>query len=155
MRRSLIAVLAAVLAPALMGGGASSAQAQQSYGCVPNDTTLCLGDGARFEVVIEWWTEDGNTGMGHAVPLTHADGTPITGGGWFWFFDQENPEIVVKVTNACVAPFNSWWVFASALTNVKYVLAVKDMKAGTGAQWFNPQGQAATPIQNASAFKCP
>jgi hypothetical protein len=43
-------------------------------------------------------------------------------------FDQDNPEMLIKINNACVAPFDAFWVFGAPLTNVGYVLSVKDLK---------------------------
>ena len=46
--------------------------------------------------------------------------------GYFWFFDPTNPEIFVKVLDACVAPFERYWVFAAGLTDVETRLTVVD-----------------------------
>ena len=60
--------------------------------CTPGPTTLCLG-GGRFKVEARWATVDGS-GTGNAVSLGDDSGR-------FWFFGAENPELVVKVIDAC------------------------------------------------------
>jgi hypothetical protein len=110
--------------------------------CVPGPTTLCLEDG-RFKVEARWATENGS-GAGQAVGLTDDSGR-------FWFFGEENPEIVVKVIDAC-ASYDRFWVFASGLTNVEVQLTVTDTQEGRTRQYFNPQGKAFAPIQDTGAF---
>lgn len=110
--------------------------------CVPGPTTLCLEDG-RFKVEARWATENGS-GTGQAVELTDDSGR-------FWFFGAENPEIVVKVIDACDA-YDRFWVFASGLTNVEVQLTVTDTQEGRTRQYFNAQGRPFAPIQDTDAF---
>ncbi len=73
-----------------------------------------------------------------------------------WFFNQNNVEIVVKVLNGCIDPFNSYWVFAAGLTNVGVDLTVTDMLHGETKAYSNPIGTAFPPIQDTAAFgTCP
>jgi hypothetical protein len=154
MKRSAIAVCGAILAMA--GAMASSVEAQQSYNCTVNDTTLCLGEGGRFEVEVNYAAGGGLAGGGHAVPLFHADKSPILGGGYFWFFDADTPELFVKVIDACVAPFNAYWVFTAGLTNVAYTLLVTDLKTGKGRVYENALGQTSLPVYDTVGFdSCP
>ena len=116
--------------------------------CVEDDNTGCLADG-RFEVTARWATPQGTSGEGNFSPLTGDTGT-------FWFFDEANVEMVVKVLNACGPPFDAFWVFAGGLTNVEVVLVVIDRETGFARTYFNPQGQAFNPIQDITAFEtCP
>jgi len=115
--------------------------------CTPSDRSLCLNQG-RFEVQADWTTPDGKTGTGHAVPLTSDTGT-------FWFFNDTNVEVVVKVLEGC-ATNNRYWVFAGGLTNVRVRLTVRDAKSNTMKQYTNPQNTAFRPIQDTAAFAtCP
>ncbi|HMB54377.1 MAG TPA: hypothetical protein VKU40_13745, partial [Thermoanaerobaculia bacterium] len=60
-----------------------------------------------------------------------------------------------KMQDAC-GPFNRFWVFVAATTNVEYVVQVVDTQAGVQQQYTNPQGQAAVPVQDTQAFAtCP
>jgi hypothetical protein len=116
--------------------------------CGPNATTLCL-QGGRFRVTASWKTAAGATGAGQAVPLTAET-------GYFWFFGAANVEMVLKVIDACVAPYDRYWVFASGLTNVFVRLDVTDTLTGAQRVYENPQGRSFQPILDTSAFAtCP
>jgi hypothetical protein len=116
--------------------------------CTPNDGTLCLERG-RFRVRARWTTRQGATGAGHAVSLTGDS-------GHFWFFDPANVEIVLKVKNACGAPFNHYWFFAAGLTDVDTVIEVADTKTGRVLTYHNPQARPFPAVQDTDAFPtCP
>lgn len=116
--------------------------------CTPNSTTMCLSNN-RFKVQATFQAPGQPAGTAQAVKLTEDT-------GYLWFFSSTNVEVVVKVLNACVAPFNRYWVFAGGLTNVRVVLTVTDTKNGSVKTYTNPQGAAYQPIQDTSAFAtCP
>ena len=123
---------AATLAP-----GASGAAP-----CAPSDTALCLS-AQRVSVEVHWKDFQGHTGQGRAVPLT-ADT------GYFWFFNDANIELVVKVLDAR-AINGKYWVFFGALSNVEYDLTVADSATGGTKTYHNPAGQFAS-IGDTSAF---
>jgi len=76
--------------------------------------------------------------------------------GLFWFFAPDNLEVFAKVLNACVDPFQHYWVFASGLTNVGVRLHVDDTASGQTRLYENTAGTAFPPIQDTSAFAtCP
>lgn len=105
-------------------------------------TNLCLQD-QRFRVEVIWRDFEDGTGQGIAVPLT-----PDTGA--FWFFDQENLELMVKVIDG--RPVNGhFWVFLGALSNVNFEVVVTD--TANGRRWVreNPEGTFAS-IGDALAF---
>ncbi len=116
--------------------------------CVAGPNTLCLlGD--RFRVKSDFRTSQGVSGAGSAVALT-----PDT--GYFWFFNQDNVEMVVKVRNACVNPFNRFWVFAGGLTNVEVSFTVTDTQTGATKSYRNPINSPFQPITDTQAFAtCP
>ncbi|HXO22554.1 MAG TPA: fibronectin type III domain-containing protein, partial [Thermoanaerobaculia bacterium] len=117
--------------------------------CVEGLNTLCV-TGGRFKVEVTWKTSTGS-GMGIAVPLASAPAS-----GLFYFFDPTNIELLVKVLNACVNPFNRYWVFFAATTNVQFTLTVTDTQTGIVQVYFNPLNTAAAPVQDTSAFAtCP
>ena len=115
-----------------------------------SSTQLCLA-GARFAVTAKWWTVgDGNRGSGTIVPGSSADS------GNIWFFGPNNWEVMVKVLNACVAPFNRYWVFAAGTTDQHFSLIVTDVKSGQTKRYFNYGGVAAPAITDTDAFAtCP
>ncbi len=103
--------------------------------CVANATTLCLA-GGRFKVQVEWRTPVPQVGVGTAKPLT-------TDTGYFWFFSQNNIELVVKVLDG--RAINSYyWVFYGALSDVAYTITVTDSQTGRQKIYTNPQGTLAS-----------
>ena len=122
-----------------------SAEAPQA--CVQDAQTLCLSNG-RYQVRTTYQTAQGQSGAGNGVRLTSDT-------GYFWFFNQNNVEMVVKVLNAC--SLNSrYWVFAGGLTNVKVTMTVTDTNNGTVKTYTNPLGTPFQPILDTGAFAtCP
>lgn len=117
-----------------------------SQNCVPTDTALCL-NANRFRVEVNWFTAQ-SSGPGHGVELTDDS-------GYFWFFNPANIEMVTKVLNGC-NPFNSYWVFAAGLTNVRVEWSVTDTHNGLVKRYTNPLNTAFLPVQDTSAFAtCP
>jgi hypothetical protein len=117
--------------------------------CTPDTHTLCLNNG-RFAVTASFQL----TPSGPSIEATGVRLTEDT--GYFWFFNPNNVELVVKVLNACVDPFNSYWVFAAGLTNVGVVLEVTDTLRGETNSYTNPLGTPFQPIQDTRAFAtCP
>ena len=64
--------------------------------CVADRQHLCLNRG-RFRVSMSWRTAQGATGLGNAEVLGADSGS-------FWFFSANNPEVFVKVLDACFKP---------------------------------------------------
>jgi hypothetical protein len=120
----------------------------QVTGCVAGEDALCLADN-RFRVEVTWRDFSGNTGAGTAVPQA-ADS------GLFWFFAPDNTEVLVKVLDACAPPFNHFWVFYAATTNVEFELTVTDTERGVSKTYANDLGQTAETTLDTSAFDtCP
>jgi hypothetical protein len=109
---------------------------------------LCL-QGGRFRVRADFRTAQPATGAGRATPLT-------TDSGYFTFFADDNVELLVKVLDACVTPFDRFWVFAAGLTDVEVTLTVADTEGDVVRRYVNPLGTAFPPIQDTDAFTtCP
>lgn len=117
--------------------------------CFPGAQALCLADG-RFKVDVDWATDQGTSGKGQVAPNVASDDS-----GLFYFFDEANWELVVKLLNAC--PVNErFWVFAGGLTNVQVVLRVVDTETTAVRHYFNPQVTPFQPVQDTTAFAtCP
>lgn len=109
--------------------------------CSPN---LRLNDG-RFQIDASWRIPSGQTGVGHGVKLTDDS-------GYFWFFNDDNVELIVKVLDACMPPFNRYWVFSAGLTNVEVTLRVRDLAAGVEKEYVNPLNRPYPPILDTDAF---
>jgi photosystem II stability/assembly factor-like uncharacterized protein len=118
---------------------------EQPAPCEPSTRTLCLG-GGRFEVQVRWRDFKGRTGPGRAVPLTDDS-------GYFWFFDSENLELMVKALDAR-AVNDRFWVFYGSLTNVEFQLLVTDTVTGEVNAYFNPEREFAS-RGDTSAFPRP
>jgi hypothetical protein len=112
--------------------------------CVEDDETLCLAAG-RFQVVVDWRTSQGTSGAGRVDRVS--DST-----GMVWFFEQGNKEILIKVIDACVPPFNAYWVFFAATTDVDFTLTVTDTVTGLTKEYSNASGVAARPVQDTLTF---
>jgi Spondin_N len=113
----------------------------------PPPQPLLLG-GGRFRIEAEWQDFGGIGAHAHPVQLT--DDT-----GYFWFFEETNVEVVIKVLDGC--GFNDrYWVFAGGLTNVALELTVEDTTTGQTNVYANPLGAPFQPIQDLDAFAtCP
>jgi uncharacterized protein (DUF427 family) len=116
--------------------------------CDPNTNTLCAIS-ERFEVRVSWVKKNGETGNGVLTP-TRTDNS-----GVFWFFAQQNWELLIKVLNGCGLN-NHYWVFGAGATNVNYTVTVKDLSTGATWEYENPQGHSSAAIADTSAFDtCP
>ncbi len=120
--------------------------------CVPDADTLCIDDQAgdkRFRVEVTFDSGQ-QSGSGKAIQLSSLG---VNAGGLFWFFSASNPELLVKVLNAC--PLNNkYWVFWSAGTNVALTIQVTDTLTNQSKTYTNPRGTAAQPVQDTSALPC-
>jgi virginiamycin B lyase len=126
-----------------------------TFACTPGDTTLCLDDqpgDRRWQLTLAFNTADGggHAGNGHAIPLA---GLGVSRGGLFWFFSADNPEMLVKLLDGCTLN-QEFWVFAAATTNAGFTLTVVDTRTGRVKAYTNPDGTAAPPVQDTSAFAC-
>lgn len=114
--------------------------------CHESATAACLQE-ARFRVEMEWRDFEGQSGPGRVVPL----GFPASDSAIFWFFGEDNWEVLVKVLDGC--PLNQrFWVFAAASTSVEYTLRVTDEITGQERTYFNPLGTASPAVTDTGAF---
>ena len=120
--------------------------------CIRSDTVLCIENGpgdARFQLSVDT-LHSGTAGTAQASLSTLG----IAHGGSFWFFSQDNPEVLVKVLNGC-AINNHFWVFVTAGTNIGFTVHVKDTTTSLTSDYANQDGTAAVPVQDTKAFRCP
>ncbi len=116
--------------------------------CFNSSQTICL-NGRRFKVEVEWEDFEGTVGEGSVLSFRSDDS------GLFWFFDQNNWELLVKVLDGCDIN-NHFWVFSAATTDVKYTLRVTDTQTGDEQIYVNALGQAAAAVTDTDAFAtCP
>lgn len=113
--------------------------------CTANSTTLCL-NGNRFQVNVEWEDPQGQTGTGKAVAMPAYDDS-----GLFYFFSQNNLELLIKVLDGCSIN-DRYWVFFAATTNVEFTVTVTDTVSGATKTYNNLQGQDADAVTDTGAF---
>ncbi|HXO20104.1 MAG TPA: hypothetical protein VOA87_09305 [Thermoanaerobaculia bacterium] len=152
----LLAAAPLLAAPAAAPLRVETRAAATTGPCIPSSTVLCIdnqtGD-QRFEISVTFSTRQsgGHSGNGQAIALASVG---VTHGGLFWFFSQDNPEVLVKVLDGC--PFNSrFWVFLSAATNVGFTVTVRDTVTANENLYINHDLNAAGPLEDTNAFMCP
>jgi photosystem II stability/assembly factor-like uncharacterized protein len=105
----------------------------------PAENAAYLQD-ERFQVTTRWTAAGGGAGgddgPGRPVSLT-ADT------GYFWFFDEANVELILKVLDGRAINGN-FWVFYGALSNVEYAIRVADLDTGIESVYQNPSGTFAS-----------
>lgn len=120
---------------------------QRQGTCTPSDTVMCLQNG-RFSVSVNWEDQQGNKGVGTAIPSTDDSGL-------FWFFSPSNMELLIKVLDGCGIN-NKYWVFFAATTDQKFTVTVVDLQTGQQVEYTNPLKNPADAITDTSAFaSCP
>ncbi len=114
--------------------------------CVASPTTLCLSSG-RFRARAVRRDFAGELGAAGVVPLT-ADS------GYFWFFDEGNPEVMLKIVDACGLPgFENFWSYSTGLTNVEVELEVVDTVTGERKNVRTALGTPFSPDFDSGAFQ--
>ena len=101
-------------------------------GCPDRPEVLRLG-GGRFLAEVSWHTRDGGSGVGKTRAL--ADDT-----GAFWFFWQDNLELMLKVLDGRGVN-GAFWVFYATLTDVAFDLAITDLETGVRKVYSKPAGR--------------
>ena len=79
---------------------------------------------------------DGSTGPGKAVALT-------SDSGYFWFFDNANVELMIKVLDGR-AVNGHFWVLYGALSDVEYTITIDDTLTGARKTFYNPPNNLAS-----------
>ncbi|MEM8929764.1 MAG: fibronectin type III domain-containing protein [Acidobacteriota bacterium] len=112
--------------------------------CVETDERMCLNSG-RFRVQVFFTDGDDNVSIAQVASAGTNDS------GLFWFFDENNLEILVKVLDACGLNQN-FWVLSAATTNLAYTLVVTDSETGTTAVYTNAAGDPAPAVIDVGAL---
>jgi hypothetical protein len=114
--------------PAAAGGRAR--RARRAAPCVPTAETLCLLDG-RFAATLAWQNPfDGSAGAGKAVAFTDL-------AGFFYFTDPANLELMLKLIDFG----GEVKLFYGQLTNLRFVLTVRDTRDGSVKTYGNTPGE--------------
>lgn len=121
-----------VLAPFVVATQGPHGEAA-SIGPCPADAFCLYGD--RFRIDVDWRDFDNGTGIGVPVRLSNDS-------AWFWYFDDGNPEMLVKIVDG-TSLTGAFWVFYGALSNVGFELRVTDRVTGATAIYMSPIGSFA------------
>lgn len=109
---------------------------------VPESSALDVLSG-RFRLGVQF--VDANVArVATSRPLTAAS-------GYFWFFEPDNVEVLVKMIDACSLT-DRFWLFATGLTNVGTALRVEDLSASSSRTYLTLGGAAFPPILDTAAF---
>jgi len=112
--------------------------------CATDAQMLCL-HGGRYQVGVEWSTDDGASGAGRrAAPATRDSGL-------FWFFAPDNWEMLIKVLDGC-RHNGHHWVFAASATNLGLKLTVTDTETGKSKVYRKDPGEPAPAFTDVAAF---
>jgi len=109
--------------------------------CTESATIRCLLD--RFQVEVEWSVPEVAFGQGTVIPLPDVQGSANSTTAAFWFFQEENPELAVKILDGRSVN-GSFWVFYSGLSTVRYTLKVTDSLTGQRRFYENLSGRVAS-----------
>jgi|GEM_PF-2112487 len=115
--------------------------------CRADAETLCLQD-SRFEVKLNWWKADGESGVGRVVEEGTGDS------GLFEFFGPENWEVLIKVLNGCRTN-GRVWVLGASTTDLGYRIVVTDTITDESRTYTNEPGRPAPAIVDTKAFSQP
>jgi len=113
---------------------------------IPLDQQICLQN-TRFIVAVDQIT---NSATGLGTPVR----TGSTDTGMFWFYNDRNWEVMVKVLNGCSIN-GRWWVFIGGLTNQGYRVRVADTTTLQVNPYTNALGVRAPAVADVTAFPCP
>lgn len=111
--------------------------------CEAASPTLPLADG-RFEACARFRAYAGESGSGQAAPLQRDTGA-------FWFFDPDNPELILKVLDGCGVN-ERFWVFAAGLTDVEVGLGIVDSASGSTWTTQTALGVPFGPVEDVEAL---
>lgn len=106
--------------------------AAASKPCSPGKSVLCF-QGNRFQAELSSFDSRGKPVSARAVAISPKS-------GYFWIFDANNPELILKVIDGR-ALNGSFWVFYGGLTNVDYNLKITDTSTGRVKTYENRQGR--------------
>jgi hypothetical protein len=101
-----------------------------------------------FRVTVTWRAGRGGSGVGTPIAFDGASGR-------FWFFQPDNPELLVKVIDACEEPFGRFWFFAAGLTDVEVEIRVEGPAIFEDEKVYtSPAGTPFASILDTEGFDC-
>jgi VWFA-related protein len=110
----------------------SIAAPAQGFACVKGPETLCLLKG-RFQVRVLWRLPGGGGNFARAAPIGDFGGT-------FWFFNNANSELAVRMVDGRSAN-GHFWFYSGALTSFEYSIFVTDVTTGATRVYSSDEGE--------------
>lgn len=123
----------------------SIAAPANGFTCVKGPETLCLLKG-RFQVRILWRPPGGSGNFARAVSVGDS-------GGYFWFFNNANAELAVRMVDGRSAN-GHFWFYSGALTSLEYSIFVTDSTTGATRVYSSVEGEFRSFVDD-SAFGPP
>jgi len=114
-------------------GGPGAPNPGDEERCSSDPSVLCLADN-RFAVEVDWTNPRQAGSSGSGAPIMDSDDS-----GFFWFFNQENLELVVKLLDGR-AINDHFWFFFGGLSDVEYQIRVTDTATGDTRTYLNEAG---------------
>ncbi len=124
-----------------------------AWECTEDRHRACLQDG-RFSVEarVSFTRSSGEGVVDRAAGVKEAMlNGPTKTASLFWFFAEDNPELLVKVVNGCHVT-GRYWVFGSAATDLDYSVLVTDNATGVTMTWRRDSSDPL--INDTAAFPC-
>jgi hypothetical protein len=111
--------------------------------CAAGPADLCLLNN-RFQVEVHWINQHSGNAAGIGTPLPGTNQT-----GYFWFFNPENTELVVKMVDG--RSFNGhFWFFYGGLSDVDTTIQVTDTQTGAQRTYHKRAGTLASGADTAA-----
>ncbi|MEM7048014.1 MAG: DUF4397 domain-containing protein [Acidobacteriota bacterium] len=108
------------------------------------DRTLYVAND-QIRVEVDWTDFENRSGFGRAVGRTAES-------GFFWFFDDDNIELVIKSLDGC-SENGFFWFFYGALSNVEYDIRVTYTATGENRVYRNEARNFGS-FGDTTAFAC-
>jgi hypothetical protein len=119
--------------------------------CTRDSQTACLL-GGRFLVRTTYQTNS-SSGSGNVMSFTGSRAENDQS-AFFWFFNDTNFEMGLKMVDACSFN-NQFWVYIGGLTDQGWAVKITDTQTGAVRIYSNDLGHLSTPVGDTSAFSCP
>jgi hypothetical protein len=120
--------------------------------CAPSASTVCA-EGGRFSLTV-----NGTNAAGQSTPGRVSPRDVYPDGGYFWFFNQDDAEVLIRVINGC-RQNNRYWVFTEGLDPVmttELTITVTDTATGVQQQYVTLMNSPAPGVTDNNAFAtCP
>ncbi len=127
---------------------------QPNYECTEGETNVCL-QGGRFKVEGRVSYTNQTTGEYVNNQKAKVKNAMVNGirktSSLFYFFNEVNPELMVKVIDGCGVN-GKYWVFGSAATDLDYSVIVTDNATGVTLPYYRNVGNPL--INDIGAFPC-